>query len=207
MAFKNVTSHTNCLESSERCRSNPVSCVPEQVRFRIESLVNRKDFHFIEDGQKHSLPYGCYLSLVPVVPYGDTCYPCAKFCNLTAKTAEEDTNTKGKMCQLYCWEDRVRCTTTLATMDANTETTGDSKIPESKLPEPTSTPPRKDSSWRAWEKKVPQAVPWSALVIGLTTLVGYLGFFVYLWISDWRRRATAGREPSVPSETTSEAEL
>ena len=88
--------------------------------------------------QKHSLPYGCYLSLEPKVPHGDNCQPCASLCNLTEKSAEEDTDTTKEMCQLYCWEDRVRCTTT---QDTKTETTGILKIPESWPSEPTSTPP------------------------------------------------------------------
>ena len=216
MAFKSVVSHTNCVESSERCKNNPVSCVPEHVRSRIASLVSRNDFHFVEEDKKHSLPYGCYLSPVPKVPYDNDCYPCAHFCRLTEKPVEEDTETTREMCQLYCWEDRVRCTTTPATTDAKTKTMGSSLLPEPTTASPLQQPPSlqtvalhdldskstttgekqhtvedsklKDSSWRAWEKKVPQVVPWSALVIGLTTLIGYLGFLVYLCISDWWRR-------------------
>ena len=49
---------------------------------------------------------------------------------------------------------------------------------------------------------MPQAVPCSALVIGLTTLVGYFGFVIYLCISDWQRRTTAVRKSSVSSKTS-----
>ena len=132
MAFKSVNSQSNCVESSERCRSNPSSFVPEQVRTRIASLVSRVDFHFIEEEQ--TLPYGCYLSLVPKVPYYSDCYPCEHFCHVNEKTTQtqtqEDTDTKREMCQLYCWEDRVRCTTTPATTDAMTKTMGSSPFPE-----------------------------------------------------------------------------
>ena len=201
MAFKSVTSHTNCLESSERCRSDQLSCVPEQVRTRIASLLSRKDFHFIEEEKKQTLPYGCYLTLLPKVPHDSDRYPCKHFCHVNEKTTQEDTDTKREMCQLYCWEERVRCTTTPATTDANTGTTGSSMIPEAPLPpgEIENSMPH-DSSWRAWEKNVPQAVPWSALVIGLTTLIGYFGFLIYLCISDWQRRTTVTIKSSVPSD-------
>ena len=106
-AFKNISTQNNCLEISDPlCINDPASCVDKQVRSRISSLLSREDF-FFEDNIKDILPYGCYLTPEPTVPYHSDCEKCSQMCDRTREREQK----WEEMCQIYCWEERVRCTT------------------------------------------------------------------------------------------------
>ena len=113
-AFNCVAAQNNCRELSHPlCEKDPASCVDEQVRWRISSLLSREDF-FFEDNVKDTLPYGCYLTPKPTVPYMSDCFSCSHLCDREMKREKK----WEEMCQIYCWEERVRCTTSSVTTTA-----------------------------------------------------------------------------------------
>lgn len=187
ISFKDVTLGKSCIESGELCLKDPASCLDEQVRSRIVSLLNREDF-FFEENTKEILPYGCYLSLIPTVPYGDQCVPCAKLCT----PGEERENKWEEMCQIYCYEERVRCSTasTKATTKMPDPSSNEPVLTASRIedanPEQVETTKQASTSWRDWERRVPQPILWTILGIGLSVVLYYVGFLNYLWISKWR---------------------
>ena len=160
-AFNSVAAQNNCREISDPlCKNNPASCVDEQVRSRISSHLSLVDI-FFEDNVKDKLPYGCYLTPKPTVPYIDECVMCSQQCDRGGEREEK----WEKMCQIYCWEERVRCTTSSVTPTA--------KMASSESSETSSTVGKIDETIRTSTSKLTEG-----------SMFGE-NFWINFWIIFW----------------------